>query len=211
MVERCIYIWKLAPILNAEGSVTSVVQKAKRASISSLWVKIADGRSAYENVTGGMQAKTKSLIEKCHAKGIQVWGWHVPHCSTDAIAKQEVQKVEDISLEYELDGIIIDAEGGSIYFQGGVAEAQAYGQGMREITTKLNKPLAISSNDIPQNLEGWLPKFNRIALHADFNFPQVYYGGSPSVLNRLNRAENANKHLERFPSRLNQEGFPNQV
>ena len=71
----------------------------------------------------------------------------------------------------------------------------AYGAAMRQIADRLEKPLGISSNDIPQNIDGWLPKFNEIARKAHFNFPQTYYGASPSVTNRVDRAERGNAHL----------------
>jgi hypothetical protein len=37
------------------------------------------------------------------------------------------------------------------------------------------------SNDIPQDIDGWLPKFNKIAYVAHYNFPQVYYGGTQTA------------------------------
>lgn len=102
----------------------------------------------------------------------------------------------DLVEEFGLDGMIMDAEGTSAYFHGGLAEAKAYGAAMREIADNLGKPLGISSNDIPQNIAGWLPKFNEIAKKAHFNFPQTYYGASPSVINRVDRAVTANAHLK---------------
>jgi hypothetical protein len=68
---------------------------------------------------------------------------------------------------------------------------------MRKVANAAGKPLAISSNDIPHNINGWLHKFDEIADVVDFNAPQVYYGGSPSVLNRLTRAEDANSHISK--------------
>ena len=77
----------------------------------------------------------------------------------------------------------------------GKTEAEAYASAMRQAANDLGKPLAISSHDIPQNFGDWLPKFNKIAFVADLNFPQVYYGSSPSVVNRLTRAEDGNAHV----------------
>ena len=195
MIGRSMYIWKLAPVLAAEGGIIKVVDKARRAKLSALWIKIADGQSEYANITGAMTEKFSNLVQRCHDRGIQVWGWQVPPCATPDIARSEAQQVSRITQQFGLDGIIMDAEGGAEFFQGGVAEAEVYATAMRSIADALQKPLAISSNDIPQNIAGWLPKFNKIAFVANYNFPQVYYGGSPSVNNRLTRAENGNAHV----------------
>jgi len=56
------------------------------------------------------------------------------------------------------------------------------------------KGLAICSHDIPSNFPEF--PFDAFAQHATVNAPQVYYGGSSSVANRLNRAVAANSHLD---------------
>ena len=89
----------------------------------------------------------------------------------------------------------MDAEGTSDFFHGGLDEARTYGSAMRQVADQLGKPLAISSNDIPQNISGWLPKFTAIASQADLNFPQTYYGASSSVMSRVDQAANGNSHL----------------
>jgi len=195
MPKRSMYIWKLRPIIEAEGSVARVVSKARQARISALWVKIADGASEYRNITGSMAARFTELIDRCHAANIEVWGWHVPHCATMQRVQAEVSCIRNISSAFALDGLIMDAEHGSGFFQGGTAEADRYAKGMKAVAATIGKPLAVSSHDIPQNMAGWLPKFNEIAAESDLNFPQVYYGGSPSVEHRLVRAEDGNSHL----------------
>jgi hypothetical protein len=195
MGRRSMYIWKLAPVIAAEGGVVAVVAKAKRAKLSALWVKIAEGTSPYANTVDGVGADLSKLIQKCHAEGIEVWGWHVPHCADATAAGNEAAAVKALATRFGLDGLIMDAEGGPEFFQGDKAAADAYGAAMQQVARSLGKPLGISSNDIPQNLDGWLPKFNKIAFYADFNFPQVYYGGSPSVEARLSKAEAANAHV----------------
>lgn len=195
MQGRAMYIWRLKPVVNAEGSVTKIVEKARRAKLSELWIKIADGASVYSNLEGTTGDNFRSLITKCHDQGIRVWGWQVPHAATAAAARAEADTVRDILGGLSLDGIIMDAEGGAEFFKGGLAEAKIYAAAMRQVCDDAGKPLAISSNDIPHNIGGWLPRFDEIAAVADFNAPQVYYGSSPSVLNRLTRAEDANSHI----------------
>ena len=50
MGQRSMYIWKLREVVAAEGSPAEMIAKAKRASLSALWVKVADGTSRYANV-----------------------------------------------------------------------------------------------------------------------------------------------------------------
>lgn len=195
MPKRSIYVWKLEPVINAEGSVAKIVEKARRARLNALWVKIADGAAPYRNVTGSMAARFSDLVQRCHDRDIEVWGWHVPNCQTNQRVTAEVTNVADICERFPLDGLIMDAENGSIFFQGGIGEADAYGRAMRQLSDQFGKPLAISSHDIPANMSGWLPKFNKITAHATINYPQVYYGSSPSVENRLVRAEDGNSHV----------------
>jgi hypothetical protein len=189
------YIWKLQPVVGAEGGINRLVDKARRAKLSSIWVKVADGITPYRNVTGDMEKTMTDLVSKAHDKGLEVWGWQVPHCATTQTAQAEAKVFGELAKRFQLDGLIMDAEGGPDFFHGGVDEAQDYGNAMREVANNLKRPLGISSNDIPQNLPGWLPKFNEIAIKADFNFPQTYYGASTSVASRVDRAENANAHL----------------
>jgi len=189
------YIWRLGQVLTAEGGVNRLVDKAKRAKLTAIWVKVADGKTPYSNVSGSMAQTMTDLVTRAQGKGIQVWGWQVPHCATTQDAQDDAKTFGDLARQFKLDGLIMDAEGGSAYFQGGVAEAQAYGNAMRQVANSLGKPLGISSNDIPQNITGWLPGFNAIAANADFNFPQTYYGASPSVASRVDKAVTANAQL----------------
>lgn len=195
MPRRSLYIWKLEPLINAEGSARLMIQKAKRAKVGALWVKIANGEGHDPNVTGSCAAKTADLVSRAQDEGIKIWGWHVPRCATEGAVPNEIATVRQITHQYSLDGLIMDAEGGPAFFLGSVSEAQAYGREMRLLADEINIPLGLSSNDIPQNLTGWLPKFDAISSFATINFPQVYYGSSQSVLSRLERAIAANAHL----------------
>ncbi len=192
---RGMYVWRLAPVLAAEGGVERMVAKAVAARLSAIWVKVAEGAEAYRNVTDGMAADMSALVAQAQAAGIEVWGWHVPHGATVAAAEAEAVAFGDVARQFGLDGLIMDAESGDEFFRGGLAEAQAYGLAMRAVADRLGKPLAVSSHDIPQNVAGWLPKFNAIALHADLNLPQTYYGASTSVASRVDRAVAGNGHL----------------
>lgn len=65
---------------------------------------------------------------------------------------------------------------------------------LREALEGMGKELAICSHDIPSNLPQF--PFQAFARHAHINAPQVYYGGSPSVENRLQRAIDANASVD---------------
>jgi hypothetical protein len=90
----------------------------------------------------------------------------------------------------------VDAEYGSDYFRGTPADAAAYTSQLRKALGLQNKGLALSSHDIPSNFKSF--PFMAFAANVTINAPQVYYGGSPSVKNRLDRSMNdkENKSLK---------------
>lgn len=195
MIGRCMYVWRLAPVLAAEGGTAKVIEKAVRAHLSALWIKVAEGDAPHSNVTGAMEAKFTDLAQRAQAKGVEIWGWHVPRCADQAAARAEAKVVGDLAQKLALNGVIMDAESESSFFLGGVPEATKYSSDLRNRLAQQNKRLALSSHDVPQNFPDFLPKFNAFAANSDLNFPQVYYGGSPSVAHRLNRAQKANAHV----------------
>jgi hypothetical protein len=191
---RCMYIWKLNPVLIGEMGIDNFCRKAKKAKLSSVWIKVAQGRKRYPNITDDMESRFRELIEKLNQKGIAVWGWHVPKGQTKSIASEEAQLVASIADELNLEGILMDAESEEAFFQGDDETAAIYAKQLKELLMGQGKGLAISSHDIPQNFPDF--PFEAFAQQASVNAPQVYYGGSPSVEHRLNRAVRANQHLE---------------
>ena len=71
---RGMYIWRLAPVISVEGGVQAVVDKAKRAQLSSVWIKVANGTSRYSNIQGQTGERFKELIELMDQEGIDVLG-----------------------------------------------------------------------------------------------------------------------------------------
>lgn len=194
LTGRSMYIWKLRPVLVTEMGVNTFVRKAKRAKFSSVWIKVAEGDSEYGNITGAMEAQFTEVCQKLKDADISVWGWHVPYCRTSEDAKAEARLVNRIAQEFALDGILMDAESEAAYFKGDATTADAYASELRRLLTSQGKGMAISSHDVPTNFPGF--PFDAFAKHATVNAPQVYYGGSPSVENRLDRAIRANRHLD---------------
>ena len=128
---------------------------------------------------------------------IRVWGWHEPRCPTLAAAETEAQVVAEIAEKHGLAGILMDAEvaAGGTFFQGGPEEAGLYASSLQILLHAQDRPLALCSHDIPQNFPNF--PFAAFAEFSDVNVPQVYYGGSPSVNHRLDRAIKANSGVAR--------------
>lgn len=191
---RCMYVWQLKPVLVAEGGIDNFVRKAKRAQFSSIWIKVAEGGSRYKNITGEMEDTFKDVVAELGREEIDVWGWHVPHAATSEDAEEEAQLVAGIANEFGLSGILMDAEAGDNFFRGNATTASEYAKKLQSLLAAQSKGLALSSHDIPSNFPTF--PFGAFAKHATVNAPQVYYGSSPSVDNRLNKAINANSHVD---------------
>jgi hypothetical protein len=191
------YIWRLAPVVRAEIDVATLVRKAQAAQLSGVWIKIADGAQAFENVKGPQAPLFISVRDAMRAAGIAVWGWQVPHGGTPANARAEATACAKLAKEFDLDGVLMDAEAGSNYFSGGDVEARAYAKTLRDALVAGGRGIAMCGNDIPSNFPGY--PFQSLVKYADTNVPQVYYGGSPSVSNRLSRAIEANKKMSKAP------------
>lgn len=191
---RNMFIWRLAPVVKAEMDVGTLVRKAKLAALAGVWIKIAEGDKRFDNVTPRQLPLFREVRDALRAEGIAVWGWHVPHGGTQAHAREEAAVAGQLAIDLGLDGLLMDAEGGSGYFNGGAAEADAYGGTLRKVLKDAGLGIAMCGNDIPKNFPGY--PFSSFVKHADANAPQVYYGGSPSVANRLQRAMDANAQVK---------------
>ncbi|TDP62590.1 hypothetical protein [Roseateles toxinivorans] len=192
---RCMFVWRLAPILKTELGIAGMVAKAKAAGLSGVWIKIADGAKAYENVRDETAIRTFMKVrDALKNEGISVWGWQVPYGGTVANATTEAECAAKLADALKLDGVLMDAEGGTGYFTGGSAVAEAYAARLADHLSQQKRGLAICGNDIPANFPKY--PFSTFVGHAQMNAPQVYYGGSPSVANRLDRAIAANASFD---------------
>ncbi|MFZ1641819.1 MAG: hypothetical protein WAV07_10390 [Candidatus Contendobacter sp.] len=191
---RCMYVWQLKPVLVTEGGIDNLVRKAKRAKFSSIWIKVADGGSPYKNITGEMEGPFKEVVAELEREEIDVWGWHVPYAADSENAEKEAQMVARIAHDFGLSGILMDAEAGEHFFKGTATTASEYSKELQSLLAVQSKGLALSSHDIPSNFPSF--PFGAFAKHATVNAPQVYYGSSPSVDNRLNKAINATSHVD---------------
>lgn len=193
LAGRSMYLWKLRPVLDAEGGIDGMVARAGRAKLSSVWIKIAEGVGEYQNVTGTNRQAMVDTVKALADAGVSVWGWHVPKCESMTSAREEAGLCARLAVDFNLDGVLMDAEAGSAFFRGTSATAEEYASKLRLGLNGEGKAVGISSHDIPDNFPNF--PFDSFARHAQVNAPQVYYGGSPSVSNRLGRAIDANNHL----------------
>lgn len=192
---RCMFIWKLAPVLTTELGVDGLVQRAKAAKLDGVWIKVADGPLPYRNLNTSMAAQQfRAVREALRQAGISVWGWQVPYGKTLEQAGAEARTASKLASDFDLDGILMDAEGGGGYFTGGAKVAQKYASELAEQLAAQDRGLAMCGNDIPDNFPDY--PFEHFVRHAKFNAPQVYYGASASVANRLDRAIKANQAFE---------------
>jgi hypothetical protein len=100
------------------------------------------------------------------------------------------QVAAELVERFKLDGLLCDAEAGESFFQGSAEEASAYAMELRGLLDPLGAGVALCSHDIPRNFPDF--PFGSFAAHCVQSAPQVYYGGSPSVERRLERALAAN-------------------
>lgn len=168
-----------------------MAQKATKAKCAGVWIKVAVGKQRYAANAPFLVDVVKALKDA----NIRVWGWHEPRCATVEVAETEADVVAEIADSLGVSGILMDAEAPSAgnFFQGGPEEASAYSQRLQGLLHGQDRPVALCSHDIPSNFPGF--PFDAFAKYADVNVPQVYYGGSPSVANRLERAIKANSQV----------------
>lgn len=184
------FVWKLDAVVAQEGGIDRVVATAKAARLKGLWVKIADGTSRYNVVDQQSNDNFRSLRAALRGAGIDVWGWQVAYGKTVSNAQVEATLAGNLAEEFDLDGILMDAEGGAGYFTGGASVAEQYASTLKGVLQPANRGLAICGNDIPTNFANY--PFSTFAKYADINAPQTYYGSSPSVADRVQRAAMAN-------------------
>ena len=162
-------------------------------------MKIGDGTKKFENITGSGATHLRELVTACSAANIDVFGYHVPWCKDLQGAKDEAAFVAKTIDDFKLAGAVVDNEDGANYFKGDEQTAKAYGAALQAQLRATGKLVLMSSNDFPSIHKKAYAEI--IGQFIDVNAPQVYYGQSPSVDSRLNRAIRENKviHKPFFP------------
>jgi hypothetical protein len=186
---RNIYIIKLAKVVRAVGSVDKFVQRCVDSHFSAIWIRLGYGKRLDPNLS---QSAFAEIQQKLRAEGIQIWGWHLPRCPNLAAARLEASSVGKWARDFDLDGVLLDAEHGDDYFQGGEAEAEQYAGDVSRNLAALGKGLALSSHDQPRGFPDF--PFAAFLNCVSDNCPQVYY--KTDVATRLGKSIRDYKALE---------------
>lgn len=182
-------MWKFSHLFRSGQSLSLIVQKALRAKISSIWIKLANGAKRDPALIRHCDTLHR-LVELSREHDISVLGWHVVTSSTPIAAASQARLVAELIDQFDLGGLVVDAESGAGFLGGGEYEAATYMQSVQQALHRLGKPVGLSSHDLPEHFPSF--PFASFARHADFLAPQVYYGRSRSVANRFQRAFKAN-------------------
>ena len=169
------YLWR---IKNVEGGdPNAIADLAKRAGLTHVLVKVADGRGTYNTykVEDGREMfnhqqgvdHVPAVVAALRARGIQAWGWQYIYGESPLLeARMAIRRVK----EFELDGFVVNAED-EFRVRGKDVAARQY---MSELRRELpNTPLALSSFRYP-NVHHPFP-FSTFLEYCDLNMPQVYW------------------------------------
>lgn len=179
------FIWKLK---NAEGGdAEAIADKAVRADLTHVLIKIADGREAF-----GDPNSKRAVVNALRNRRIQIWGWHYVYGNDPADeARVAIEQIKAL----RLDGYVVDAE--HQYKQPGKSAAA------REYMTDLRRglpstPIAFSSYRYPSYHREvpWAAFLEK----CDYNMPQVYWEQAHNPEEQLRRSvqEFANTRLVGF-------------
>jgi hypothetical protein len=167
---RNIYIVKLADVVRASGGVDAFVARCTQSRFRAIWIRLGYGPRLDPNL--GLP-DFGAIQNRLRANNIEIWGWHLPRCPNLNRAIQEAALVVEWANRYQLDGVLLDAESGNRYFQGGAAEAERYAGDVYRGISALGKGVALSSHDQPRNFPGF--PFAEFLRHVEDNSPQVYH------------------------------------
>ena len=159
------FTWKIP---NCEkGDPIAIAVTAKRAGLSHVLVKIADGPIAYNGTWGANEDLVTPVVEAVRAQGIQIWGWHYVYGENPVgEANIAIRRIQ----QFNVDGYVIDAE--KEYKKEGKREAAKRFMGTLRSAVP-NTPIALSSYRYP-SLHPQLP-WKEFLEKCDFNMPQVYW------------------------------------
>lgn len=182
------FIWK---IIDCEkGDPKAIANVAKKANLTHVILKIADGAFPYNVNRQTNYDYVGPVVDSLRSVGIEVWGWHYVYgdypTSEGNIAVKRMK-------EFELSGYVIDAE---IEYKepGKKNAAKAY---MNILKKNLpNIPLALSSYRFP-TFHPQLP-WKEFLEYCDYNMPQVYWEQSHNAEANLRRTVKEFQNLNPF-------------
>ncbi len=156
-----------APVLIHRLGTPQISAQATRAHLKSVWIRIGRGQVVQPGLVKALARQLGAALEKA---GVELWGWHVPFAGTDDAAQAEVDLVLSWARDFELAGVITDAERthNPPRFQGGAAQARLYATYLAAGLAADQKGFAFSSHDQP-------------SLHRDLPFAEFLSGGGAAL------------------------------
>lgn len=172
LTGRSVFVVRV-PRLLARLNAAAVADKAARAHLASVWIRLGHGDQREPGLSAGL---VHDLRRELTTRGIALWGWHVPWCQDAAAVDREARLVLAMVDELMLDGVINDAERtrNPARFQGAEAEAQRYTAELARELAARGKGFAFSSHDQPN-------------LHRDLPFAEFLAAGQPALPQVYNR------------------------
>ncbi len=183
------YIWKVKNCEN--GDPIRIVDLAKKANLTHVLVKVADGAFPYniDNDSGFDYAR--SIIRKLQNANISVWGWHYIY---GTYPNQEAEIAVKRTFELGLDGFVVDAE--KEYEN--PSKAPAASRYMNILRSNLGSlPIALSSFRYPSYHASF--PWQNFLERCDYNMPQVYWiQAHNNAGEQLRRSVNEFKNLNPY-------------
>ncbi|MBN2149702.1 MAG: nuclear transport factor 2 family protein [Anaerolineales bacterium] len=159
------FTWKI-PLCEG-GDANAIAATAKRAGLSHVVIKVADGAMVYNGTWGATTDTTTAVISALRAQGIQIYGWHYIY-GRDPLGEANVaiQRIH----QYNLDGYVIDAEK-EFKEDGMKLVARKFMSALRAAFPTME--IALSSYRFP-SLHPQIP-WSEFLDSCSFNMPQVYW------------------------------------
>lgn len=179
-------IWK---VRDCEGGNPSIIaSEARKANLTHVLIKIADGASPYNIINNVDQVAP--VVQVLHSNGIEAWGWHYVY-GNDPVGEARIASSRVLQLG--LDGYVIDAET-EYKLPGREDNAKLF---MNELRRSLpNFPVALSSFRYP-TLHYQFP-WKAFLEKCDFNMPQVYWQAAHNPEEQLMRSVREFENLTPF-------------
>ena len=154
------WIWEIP---NCErGDRAAIVARAKRAGLTHVLVKVADGCSFHQK----NKASYQGLVKMLKAAGIQAWVWQYVYGNRPSA---EAIWGAHLAQECQADGFVIDAEQ---EYKGKPSAAEQYARTLKD-HLEGTMPIALSSYYLPE----WHSTFPwaQFLKHCDLHMPQIYW------------------------------------
>ncbi len=159
------YIWQVRHC--EEGDPDRIATLARKANLSHVMIKIADGTFPYNVDLDSGYDYARPVIKRLQAHNVQVWGWHYIYGD---YPEQEAEIGFTRALELGVDGFVVDAE---LEYET-PTKAAAASRYMTILRNNLGSiPLALSSFRYP-SFHIDFPWTNFLE-RCDYNMPQVYW------------------------------------